>query len=181
MTDRYVTIGGYGDGSSLSQAGPISSINTQIASAISGGGTPRILIVANRGPYPVPMKKPGNLASDNSSSDTLNDGAVYTINADTSAATSEVVIEGMSDDLTPLEQFCYRTVSGRTPARTRRTAATRARAALTCSRTTSSSATSSSGTSATPSRSPAPATTSPSRTWHWTTSGVASGSRAARR
>jgi hypothetical protein len=77
--------------------------HTQIASAISGGGTPRILIVANRGHYPVPMKKPGNLASDNSSSDTLNDGAVYTINADTSAATSEVVIEGMSDDLTPLE------------------------------------------------------------------------------
>ena len=46
-----------------------------------------------------PMKKPGNLASDGTSSDSLNDAAVYVIDADTSAATSEVVIEGMSDDL----------------------------------------------------------------------------------
>ena len=57
MTDRYITPGGYGDGSSLSQAGPISSLNTQIASAISGGGNPRILVVPNRGSYPVPMKR----------------------------------------------------------------------------------------------------------------------------
>jgi hypothetical protein len=40
MADRYITLGGYGDGSSLSQAGPISSLNTQIAAAISGAERP---------------------------------------------------------------------------------------------------------------------------------------------
>jgi Alpha-L-arabinofuranosidase B, catalytic len=103
MTDRYITPGGYGDGSSLSQAGPISSVNTQIASAISGGGKPRILVVPNRGPYPVPMKKPGNLASDNASSDSLNDAAVFTIDANTSGLTNPVEIVGMSDDMVPME------------------------------------------------------------------------------
>jgi hypothetical protein len=103
MADRYITLGGYGDGSSLSQAGPISSLNTQIAAAISGGGTPRILVVANRGPFWLPMKKAGNLASNGTDPDSLNEQFVLTIDADTSAATSEVVIEGMADDLTPSE------------------------------------------------------------------------------
>jgi Alpha-L-arabinofuranosidase B, catalytic len=102
MTERFITPWGYGDGSSLSAAGPISSVNTQIQQAILGGGKPLIRVVP-RSPFFTPMKKPGNLASDGTSSDSLNDAAVYVIDADTSAATSEVVIEGMSDDLTPLE------------------------------------------------------------------------------
>jgi len=68
MTDRYITLGGYGDGSGPTNAAPIKDVNNQITQAIAGGGKPRVLLVSSRGPYPFPSKSPGALASDNTSS-----------------------------------------------------------------------------------------------------------------
>ena len=103
MTDRYITLGGYGDGSGPTNAAPIKDVNNQITQAIAGGGKPRVLLVSSRGPYPFPSKSPGALASDNTSSNGSNDATTLVLDADTSAASSEVVIEGMSDDMVPLE------------------------------------------------------------------------------
>jgi Alpha-L-arabinofuranosidase B, catalytic len=103
MTDRYITRGGYGDGSGPTNAAPLSDLNNQITQAIAGGGTPRVLLVSSRGPYWRPMKSPGALDSGNTQTNAANDATTLTLDADTSAATSEVVIEGMADDLVPLE------------------------------------------------------------------------------
>ena len=151
MTDRYITPGGYGDGSSLSQAAPFSAAFTLAQQVVAAGVKPRLLVVANRGPYPVPMKKGGNLASNGTDSDSLNDGAFLTLNLGTLTIDPDnpLVIEGASDDMVPIEAVLQSDRLRPYTRRTERSVATPGRAVLrSLAVPTCGSATSSSGTSA---------------------------------
>jgi Alpha-L-arabinofuranosidase B, catalytic len=98
MTDRYIKPNGIGDGSSLALAAPISTLQTQVAAAIAGGGTPRVFLVANRGPYLWPMYRPGELASNGSDANSGNELVLATITSSGPSASNKVQILGMNDD-----------------------------------------------------------------------------------